>query len=95
MARQTVNVTVTTPAGDRVQVDLEPGHRVQDVIAALVQGGKLPGEDAAGTPIRYELVDDSTLNMLPADKPLLDLGVGDGAELRVKPGAIVALSEGR
>jgi len=92
MAKRTVQVNVTTTTGDRVQVDLEPGHRVQDVIAALVQGGKLPGEDSTGAPIKYELVDDATLSMLPADKPLVDAGIGADAELRVKPGAIVALA---
>jgi uncharacterized ubiquitin-like protein YukD len=91
MPRRTVNVNVTTPAGQRVKVDLEPGHTVQDVVAALVQSGKLPGEDSQGNPIRYELVDDSTLSMLPADKPLVDIGIGDGAELRVKPGARAAV----
>ena len=84
------SVNVTTLSGERVRVELEPGHTAQDVIAALVQGGKLPAEDSQGNPIRYELVDDSTLSMLPADRPLLDLGVTDGADLRVKPGARVA-----
>ena len=91
MARRTANINVTTPNGDRVQVDLETGHTVQDVIAALIDGKKLPGKDSQGNPIRYELADDSTLSMLPADKPLLELGVSDGAELRVKPGARVGL----
>lgn len=90
MANRRTTIHVTTPSGDRVRVDLEPGHTAQDVIAALIQGGRLPGEDSAGNQIRYELVDDGSLSMLPGDKPLLDLGIADGADLRIKPGARVA-----
>jgi len=90
MARSNVKVTVTTPAGDRVEVDVAPGHTAQDVIAALVQGNRLPGEDSLGNPIQYQIVNDATLSMMPGDKPLLDLGLTDGAQLRIKPGARVA-----
>ena len=87
MARTVVNITVMTPGGERVRVALEPGHTVHDVIGALVSKGRVPGEDGQGNPIRYELLDDSTMTMLPADKPLLDLGIGEDAEFRLKPGA--------
>jgi hypothetical protein len=90
MARSNIKVTVTTPSGERVEVDVAPGHTAQDVIAALVQGNRLPGEDSLGNPIQYQIVSDATLSMLPGDKPLLELGLTNGAELRVKPGARVA-----
>jgi hypothetical protein len=90
MARSNIKVTVTTPAGERVEVDVAPGHTAQDVIAALVQGNRLPAEDSLGNPIQYQIVSDATLSMLPGDKPLLELGLTNGAELRVKPGARVA-----
>ena len=64
--------------------------RARWFIAALVQGNRLPAEDSLGNPIQYQIVSDATLSMLPGDKPLLELGLTNGAELRVKPGARVA-----
>ena len=90
MARSNIKVTVTTPAGERVEVDVAPGHTAQDVIAALVQGSRLPAEDSLGNPIQYQIVNDATLSMLPGDKPLVELVLTNGAELRIKPGARVA-----
>lgn len=91
MARSTnVKATVTTLSGDRIEIDVEPGFTAQDIIGALVQDGKLPGEDSLGNPMRYELISDATLSVLPGDRPLLELGLKDATELRVKPGARVA-----
>jgi hypothetical protein len=90
MASRNIKITVTTLSGERVEVDVAPGHTSQDVVSALVQGGKLPGEDSLGNPIQYQIISDATLSMLAGDRPLLDQGLKDGAELRVKPGARVA-----
>ncbi len=88
-ARRSASVQVTTPGGDEVRIDLEPGHTAQDIIAALIQGGHLAPEDSRGNVIQYEVFDD-TMSMLPGNKALLDIGVSDGAHLRVKAGARVA-----
>jgi hypothetical protein len=85
-----IKITVTTLSGERVEVDVSPGHTAQDVIAALIQGQKLPGEDSQGNPMQYQLVNDATLSLLAGDKPLIDSGLKDGADVRVKPGARVA-----
>ena len=87
MGDRNATITVTTPSGERVSLELEPGHTAQDVVSALIQGGKLPAEDSSGNAIRYELIDDASMTMLSGNSPLLEQGVGDGAELRVKPGA--------
>jgi uncharacterized ubiquitin-like protein YukD len=89
-SRKSIKVTVTTLSGERVDVDIAPGNTAQDIIAALIQGDKLPAEDSFGNAMQYELVSDATMLLLAGDKPLLDQGVQDGAELRVKPGARVA-----
>jgi hypothetical protein len=89
-SRGSAKVTVTTLSGERVDVDIAPGNTAQDIVAALIQGDKLPAEDSFGNPMQYQLVNDATMLVLAGDKPLLDQGVEDGAELRVKPGARVA-----
>lgn len=93
MARQEIKVTVTLMSGERSEITIAPTHTAQDVIAVLVQGGKLPAQDSTGNLLQYELVDERTMTLLAADKPLVDLGITTGADLRVKPGARVA--EGR
>ncbi len=95
MASRNIKVTVTILSGERVEVDVAPGHTAQDVVAALVQGGKLPGDDSVGNPIQYQVINDATLSMLAGDRPLLDQGLKEGAELRVKPGARVAVAQVR
>ena len=90
MARSEVKITVTLMSGERHEIGIQPAHTAKDIVGALVQEGKLPGQDSQGNILEYELLDERTMTMLPADRPLADLGVGNGAELRVKPGARVA-----
>ncbi len=90
MAKQELKVTVTLMSGERSEITILPTHTAQDVIGVLVQGGKLPAQDSVGNLLQYELVDERTMSILAADKPLADLGIASGAELRVKPGARVA-----
>lgn len=90
MGNRAVGITVMTPGGERVAVQLEAAHTSQDVVAALIQEGKLAAEDSAGNSLRYELVDSATMSLLQGNQPLKDQGIGDGADLRVKPGSRVA-----
>src|SRR5438105_373996 len=90
MARQELKLTVTVMSGERNEMSILPQHGAQDVISVLVQDGKLPAQDSMGNALRYELVDERTMTLLAADKPLAEQGITNGAELRVKPGARVA-----
>lgn len=90
-----IKVVVSTLSGERVDVEVTAGNTPQDIIAALIQDGKLPAEDSQGNAMQFELFSDATMVMLAGDKPLLEQGVEDGAELRVKPGARVAVEPTR
>jgi uncharacterized ubiquitin-like protein YukD len=81
---------VTTHTGERIDMDVAPEHTAQDIIAALIQEGKLPSEDAQGNTLQFELINEGTSLMLAGDKPLVEQGVDDGAQLRIKVGARVA-----
>ena len=93
MSKKDVKITVTTPGGERVAVQLEPTHTSQDVLAALVQEGKLAAEDSSGNALRYELYKSVDMSLLAGDEPLTNQGIGDGAELRAKVGTRVAAPE--
>jgi hypothetical protein len=91
MARQEIKITVTLMSGERNEISILPTHGAQDVISVLVQDGKLPAQDSVGRVLQYELVDERTMTVLAGDRPLVEQGVVNGAQLRVKPGARVAL----
>ena len=88
--RNGIKVVVTTHTGERVDMEVAPEHTARDLIAALVQEGKLPAEDAQGNVLQYELINDAANVVLAGDKPIADQGVEDGAKLRVKVGSRVA-----
>lgn len=91
MARQEHKITVTLMSGERTEISILPTHTAQDIVAVLIQDGKLPAQDNQGHALAYEILNDRTMTALAGEKPLVDQGITNGAELRIKPGSRVAV----